>query len=67
MEDRDKMSFLSSELALSTLQSVEMQVRACQKFLELLEGDKEEARIQTQIYMKALFQPQSQPQSKKEL
>ena len=32
------MSFLSSELALSTLQSVEMQVRAYQKFLELLEG-----------------------------
>lgn len=57
MEDRDKMSFLSSELALSMLQSVEMQVRAYQKFLELLEGDKEEARIQTQIYMRALLQP----------
>lgn len=47
------MSFLNSEMALSVLQMVEMQVKAYQKFMELL-GDKEEARQQTEIFMKAM-------------
>lgn len=50
------MSFLNSEMALSVLQMVEMQVKAYQKFMELL-GDKEEARQQTEIFMKAALQP----------
>ncbi len=51
------MSFLNSELILSVFQCAEMQAKAYQKFLELLDGDNEGARVQTQIYMRALLQP----------
>lgn len=52
------MSLLNTEMVFSLLQGAEMQVRVYQKFLELLNGDKEEAKVHTEIYMKSIFQPQ---------
>lgn len=58
MKDKDKkaasLSFLSSDIALSIIQTAEMQYKAYLKFLDLT-GNAHEAARQTEIYMRAVL------------
>lgn len=52
-------TFLNSEMILTLIQTTHVQITVYNEFLKLCDGDPEEAKIQTQIYMNALMNPQT--------
>lgn len=53
----NRSTFLNNEMIFSLIQSAHMQMTIYNEFLKLCDGDIEEARMQTQIYMNAFMNP----------
>lgn len=58
------LSFLNNEMMLSLIQVAQMQITVYMEFLKLCDGDVEEARRQTQIYMNAFLHKPDDSKSK---
>lgn len=51
------LSFLNNEMIMSLIQAAQMQMTVYKEFLKLCDGNVEEAKVQTQIYMNAFMCP----------